>query len=340
MRRNRREAGPRAGSRLGRSSAVLAGLIAGGVTLIAGTALWAAEGASESAAPDTVAAASSAAASSGSATSGSSESGSGANASTSTSTSSSASTPAATPAVTPSAGAATHPSPAKASKPAVSSARTHTTPESKASGVAAKTPKPSTTAKATRTTSPAPARIVLKTSPASGSSATPVASTPKSKTPAAKSSTTETSPVRTASSITRVTAAPPRVASPAPVRAEQPVVAQEERVIYHYNALGRRDPFQALIGGGFVGMDVGGDAPPDVGGIKVVGIVWGASDKFALVEDPRGNSMVLREGDKVTNGVVEGLKRDALIVRLTVDGLSQSVTIPVTRKGEDSNEGK
>jgi hypothetical protein len=114
----------------------------------------------------------------------------------------------------------------------------------------------------------------------------------------------------------------------------------EEQLTYQYNALGRRDPFQPLIGGGFVGDDVGGDAPPDVGGLKVVGIVWGTNDKFALVEDPRGNSMVLREGDKVMNGYVQGLKRDAVLVNLTVDGQSQSVAIPLTRKGENSNANR
>lgn len=103
---------------------------------------------------------------------------------------------------------------------------------------------------------------------------------------------------------------------------------------YQYNALGRRDPFQPLIGGGFVGADEGGNVSPDIGGIKVVGIVWGSEDKFALVEDPRGTSLVLRRGDRVTNGYVESLKRDAVVVRLTVDGQSQSVTIPVTRKGD------
>src|SRR5262245_22573747 len=47
----------------------------------------------------------------------------------------------------------------------------------------------------------------------------------------------------------------------------------DEHVTYQYNALGRRDPFQSLIGGDFVGADVGGDAPPDPGGMKIVGIV-------------------------------------------------------------------
>ena len=108
----------------------------------------------------------------------------------------------------------------------------------------------------------------------------------------------------------------------------------DEHLTYQYNALGRRDPFQSLVDGEFVGADVGGDAPPDPGGIKVVGIVWGATDQFAMVEDVRGNSYVLRKGDKVQNGVVTGLKRDAVVVQITADGQSQSVEIPLLRKGE------
>ncbi len=110
----------------------------------------------------------------------------------------------------------------------------------------------------------------------------------------------------------------------------------DEHLTYQYNALGRRDPFQSLVDGQFVGADVGGDAPPDPGGVKVVGIVWGATDQFALVEDVRGNSFVLRKGDKVQNGVVEALRRDALIVNITAEGQSQSVVIPLTRKGDQN----
>jgi len=114
----------------------------------------------------------------------------------------------------------------------------------------------------------------------------------------------------------------------------------DDQVTYQYNALGRRDPFTSLLDGEFVGVDVGGDAPPDVGGLKLVGIVWGADDQFAMVEDIRGDSYVLRRGDKVMNGFVEGLKRDAMIVNITVDGQSQSVSIPITRKGEKSNANR
>jgi hypothetical protein len=110
----------------------------------------------------------------------------------------------------------------------------------------------------------------------------------------------------------------------------------DEHVTYQYDALGRRDPFQSLVDGAFVGFDVGGDAPPDPGGMRVVGIVWGATDQFALVEDVRGNSFVLRKGDKVQNGFVEGLKRDGVIVNLTAEGQTQSVVIPLVRKGDQN----
>jgi hypothetical protein len=117
-----------------------------------------------------------------------------------------------------------------------------------------------------------------------------------------------------------------------PVPSASPSAARlDDQVTYQYNALGRRDPFMPLVGGR---QYVPIEAPPEVGGLQVVGIVWGAQDKFAITEDGRGNSTVLRPGDKVMNGVVQGLKRDGVIVDLTVDGQTQSVTIPLTRKGE------
>jgi hypothetical protein len=126
----------------------------------------------------------------------------------------------------------------------------------------------------------------------------------------------------------------PEVPAPGAAKTAAPPAQIDEQVTYQYNTLGRRDPFQSMIEGEFVGEDVGGDAPIDVGGLKVVGIVWSDEDKFAMVEDPRGNSHVLRRGDKVMNGFVEDLKRDGVVINLTADGQSQSVTIPLIRKGE------
>ena len=195
----------------------------------------------------------------------------------------------------------------------------------------AKTPNtPAATATATKNPTPPVATQAPLKSP------TPPLS---NRTPAAKSPGTV--PARAVSArpgvVTPHAAATPVLSSTtvqAPMSA--PRTHLEDRIAYQYNALGRRDPFQALVGGGFVGNDVGGAAPPDVGGIKVVGIVWGVSDKFALVEDARGNSLVLREGDKVMNGVVSGLTREALMVSITQDGQTESVAIPLTRKGESN----
>jgi hypothetical protein len=53
-----------------------------------------------------------------------------------------------------------------------------------------------------------------------------------------------------------------------------------------------------------------------------------------MVEDVRGNSYVLRKGDKLQNGYVEALRRDAVVINVTADGQSQSVVIPYVRKGE------
>jgi len=151
-----------------------------------------------------------------------------------------------------------------------------------------------------------------------------------------------TSPVRPARAPAGATPAGPTPARLAAsnagrTRGVQTVAHLDQKLTYQYNALGRRDPFQPMIGGEFVGVDVGGDAPVDVGGMKVVGIVWGTEDKFAMAEDGRGQSLVLRAGDKVMNGVVESLRRDAVVVRITTDGQTQTVAIPLTRKGDKSN---
>ena len=124
--------------------------------------------------------------------------------------------------------------------------------------------------------------------------------------------------------------------TPEPVGAGSSAGRIDEHVTYQYNALGRRDPFQSLLTGEYVpDHDEAGNAtPPDPGGMKIVGIVWGATDQFAMVEDARGNSYVLRKGDKLQNGFVESLRRDAVVVNITADGQSQTVVIPFVRKGD------
>ena len=214
--------------------------------------------------------------------------------------------------------------------------------------------KPAATAPAAKAapvtkSTPAVAANAKSASPtATAQASTPAASANHAAKPASVKTTVNAAAAPTAvAHPARVTSAPnvavaakpsPIVPAPNPKAAAAPSAPSiEEQVTYQYNALGRRDPFMPMIGGTFVGDDVGGDAPVDVGGMKVVGIVWGANDKFALVEDARGQSSVLHAGDKVMNGVVETLKRDAVVVSMTVDGQTESVTIPLTRKGDQTN---
>jgi hypothetical protein len=105
--------------------------------------------------------------------------------------------------------------------------------------------------------------------------------------------------------------------------------------MYVYNSLDRRDPFASLLAGQFEGTV--GTPLLDVSSMNLVGIVWGSTDKFALVEDSRGHGFVLRVGDPVLNGYVAGLSKEELIVKQSSYGDTQTVTIQLQRKEGASN---
>ena len=107
------------------------------------------------------------------------------------------------------------------------------------------------------------------------------------------------------------------------------------REVYVYKTVGRRDPFASLLTGEF--ETTVGRPLLDVSSMKLVGIVWGTSDKFALVEDGRGHGHVLRVGDPVINGSVVGLTKEELMIRQSSYGDTQTVTIQLQRK-EGSDE--
>lgn len=109
----------------------------------------------------------------------------------------------------------------------------------------------------------------------------------------------------------------------------------EQREQYVYDSLNRRDPFASLVSGSFE-TEVGTPLL-DVSSMKLVGIVWGATDKFALVEDGHGHGFVLRVGDPVLNGYIAGLTKEELIVKQSSYGDTQTVTIQLQRKDGASN---
>ena len=108
------------------------------------------------------------------------------------------------------------------------------------------------------------------------------------------------------------------------------------RVRYEYIGGGRRDPFQSLIDGKFQNQ-TGDGSLVDVGDIHLVGIMWGSSDKFALVEDSRGHGYVLRVGDPVLNGYISGISKSELQVVQNAFGESQSMSIRLQTKEGDKN---
>ena len=109
-----------------------------------------------------------------------------------------------------------------------------------------------------------------------------------------------------------------------------------QREQYVYQTTGRRDPFQSLIDGRFESQS-GDGTLVDVGDIHLVGIMWGSSDKFALVEDSRGRGFVLRVGDPVVNGYISGISKTELQVVQNAFGDSQTVTIQLKSKEGDPN---
>jgi hypothetical protein len=108
-----------------------------------------------------------------------------------------------------------------------------------------------------------------------------------------------------------------------------PTYARER---YRYASLNRRDPFQALVGGE---LEAGGDVGlPDVADLKLVGIAWGDSDRFAMAEDSRGYGYVLRVGDKIRGGHVSSIRQDAITFAQYTAGELSTITLELPLREE------
>jgi len=106
---------------------------------------------------------------------------------------------------------------------------------------------------------------------------------------------------------------------------------------YFYSSFGRRDPFGSLLKGAF--SKAKDDDLLDVGEIKMVGVVWGEKDRFAVVEDKRHHSHILREGDKVVYGRVLRITQTSLTVQHYFFGETSNVTIYLN-EGEGSYDAQ
>ena len=117
----------------------------------------------------------------------------------------------------------------------------------------------------------------------------------------------------------------------AAVKAESPAEANAERVEsirtndYFYQSWGRPDLFAALVAGEFER----GEAAElvDVNNAKLVGVMWGPTDQFALVEDGSGNGYILRVGDRVQNGRVVAVQKNSLVASVSLYGITNRVIL-------------
>ena len=94
---------------------------------------------------------------------------------------------------------------------------------------------------------------------------------------------------------------------------------------FYYSGLGKRDPFSSLLAGDF--EDSGPDGMVDMDQVELVGVMWGDTDRFALIEDGGGYSYILREGDRVKHGTVIRLEERRLVARINFFGMTRTVVL-------------
>jgi Tfp pilus assembly protein PilP len=98
---------------------------------------------------------------------------------------------------------------------------------------------------------------------------------------------------------------------------------------FFYQSYGQADPFRVLVDGTYEQARAGEYV--DVNSAKLVGVMWGESDQFALVEDGEGFGYILRVGDRVLNGRVVSIRKDRLTARLTLYGIANTVVLKLEK---------
>lgn len=94
---------------------------------------------------------------------------------------------------------------------------------------------------------------------------------------------------------------------------------------YFYQSYGRVDPFRALVTGEF---EIAPSADlVDMNAAVLVGVMWGASEKYALLEDGHGNGFILRVGARVRNGRVIAINDDSVVASISLYGITSRVVL-------------
>ena len=98
---------------------------------------------------------------------------------------------------------------------------------------------------------------------------------------------------------------------------------------FFYQSYGKPDPFRALVAGEYEATTASEVA--DLNSAKLVGVMWGQDDRFALVEDGDGFGYILRVGDRVRNGRVVSIRKNSLTARITLYGITNQVLLKLDK---------
>ena len=93
---------------------------------------------------------------------------------------------------------------------------------------------------------------------------------------------------------------------------------------YYYKAFNRRDPFQSLIVGEFEESEV---ELIDVYSVRLVGVLTGGMERYAMLEDDNGYGYIVKTGDLIRNGSIVSVGDRSLVARVSMFGQTTSVTL-------------
>ncbi len=98
---------------------------------------------------------------------------------------------------------------------------------------------------------------------------------------------------------------------------------------FFYQSYGNQDPFKVLVAGDYEQASAG--ELLDANSARLVGVMWGQEDRFALVENSDGFGYILRVGDSIRNGRVISIRKHSLTARVTLYGITNKVILKLEK---------
>ncbi len=98
---------------------------------------------------------------------------------------------------------------------------------------------------------------------------------------------------------------------------------------FFYQSYGNQDPFKVLVAGDYEQTTAG--ELLDANSARLVGVMWGQDDRFALVENSDGFGYILRVGDPIRNGRIVSIRKHSLTARVTLYGITNKVVLKLEK---------